>query len=202
MRFGYIGNFRHRHCTECHISRTLIAMGHEVIQIQEDTHSAEQVLALLPPKVDGLFWSRTWGLKDKGGDLIMRSAPCPTIAFSLDLYVGLERQSWIDEHPWWKSTHVFTADGGHDEYWKQKGINHHWSPAAVFDEECYVAEPDFARFDADVAFVGVTKSYHKEWPYRMQLLEWLRETYGPRFLKVGFPLMSLRNHELNRFTLY
>ena len=196
LTIAYIGNYRHSHCTECHVSKTLQSLGCDVIQYQEDQYSAEQILASLPPSTDLILWSRTWGLRDKGGEMIIRAAPCVTAALSLDLYVGLERQTWIDEHPWWRSTHVFTADGGHEEFWKQRGINHHWLPAAVYDKECYLAEP-IEKYSADVAFVGVTRSYHREWPYRMRLLEWLRSQYGTRFLKIGFPLVSIRNNELN-----
>src|SRR5258708_12315387 len=34
--------------------------------------------------------------------------------------------------------------------------------------------------DLDIVFVG-SRGYHSEWPYRPQLVDWLKQTYGSRF---------------------
>jgi len=64
----------------------------------------------------------------------------------------------------------------------------------VFGEECYMAgrtiqkaidsSLTFEVAQRDVVFVG-SKRYHREWPYRPRLIEWLKETYGVGFTHVG-----------------
>jgi hypothetical protein len=48
-------------------------------------------------------------------------------------------------------------------------------------------------------FVG-SKRYHSEWPYRPQLIDWLAESYGPRFTHVGGDgaTGTIRGDDLNR----
>jgi hypothetical protein len=50
-----------------------------------------------------------------------------------------------------------------------------------------------------VVFVG-SKNYHPEWPWRGQLIQWLRDTYGSRFTHVGGDgdTGTLRGDTLNR----
>jgi hypothetical protein len=61
----------------------------------------------------------------------------------------------------------------------------HFVPAGVYDKECYI-HPDYDRqeFDHDVIFVG-SKGYHPEYPYRPQLIDFLRASYSSKFLHVG-----------------
>jgi hypothetical protein len=62
-------------------------------------------------------------------------------------------------------------------------VKGHYLPAAVFDEECFISsEP--SPFANDVIFVG-SRGYHPEWPWRPKLIDWLRDTYGPRFTHIG-----------------
>jgi hypothetical protein len=64
-------------------------------------------------------------------------------------------------------------------------VKGHFIPAGVYDKECYIHE-DYNpnKFEHDVIFVG-SKGYHPEHPYRPQLIDYLKETYGKRFLHVG-----------------
>lgn len=198
LRIAYVGNFKLSHCTEVHLGLTLESLGHSVERFQEDECSAELVFDRLStsPSTDLFLWTRTWGLKGDAHALL-REAPCPTVAYHLDLYAGLKRENLVDEDPWWRSTLVCTADGGSDEFWKAHDVNHAWIPAGVFDRECYLTDP-IARFRYDVAFVGNAHGYHPEWPYRGMLVEWLKKTYGTRFLKAGWPEESVRGHALNQ----
>jgi hypothetical protein len=110
-----------------------------------------------------------------------------------------------------KVAYVFTADGGHDAEFARDGVNHHWLPPGVNHEEAiHVAPlpplalienpvtdgseplPDFVKTiltDAiagryTVGFAG-SDGYHPEWPHRPELVRWLRDTYGDRFLHIG-----------------
>lgn len=136
-------------------------------------------------------------------------AGVPTASIHLDLFFGLsspkdsgpQRCALPREHPMFKVAHVFTADGGHDEEWKRDGVNHHWLPPGVRHTECIDVGPNdrFQRpsdpvtltaIDAAaegrylVGFAG-SDGYHPEWPHRPQLVQWLREQYGDKFLHIG-----------------
>src|SRR5262249_3585138 len=106
-----------------------------------------------------------------------------TASFHLDRYWGLNaldrREERIGEHPFWHTDHVFTADGGNQERFRAKGINHHWLPPGVVKRECTVGEAQ-PELVTDVGFVGA-ESYHPEYPFRGRLLEFLRSVYGKSF---------------------
>jgi hypothetical protein len=73
-------------------------------------------------------------------------------------------------------------------------------PAGVYDKECYI-HPDYdtQNFEYDVIFVG-SKRYHHEHKYRPELIDFLRKTYGKRFLHVGGDgdTGTIRGEALNR----
>jgi hypothetical protein len=194
----YIGNARAFWCTEVHVAASLEELGHEVIFLQEDENTAEDVsrlAGLIRPSL--LLWTRTWGLK---GDALamLKNLPCPSVAFHLDLYAGLKRDGGINTEPWWKCKYVFSADGGSDAFWKEKDVNHFYSPPGVYGKECYLAEPN-PEWAADLCFTG-SAQYHPEWPYRVELINRLREHYGPRFKLVehNSPGQPWRGDKLNR----
>ena len=84
-----------------------------------------------------------------------------------------------------------------NENTKVKG---HFLPAGVYDKECYIHEDyDPHNFENDIIFVG-SKGYHHEHKYRPELIDFLRSTYGKRFLHVGGDgdTGTVRGHELNR----
>jgi len=172
-------------------------LGHQVIRIQENAVPWRDVPALC---VDAdLFWfTTTWREHFADGHAALaelHGRGLPTISHSLDLFVGLEREHFLDTDPFWRTRYVFTADGGHQEVFAAKGINHHWMPPGVFAPECYLAEPDPALVQ-DVIFVG-SRGYHPEWPYRPQLLDWLAATYGSRFTHYDHA-SGMRGHRLNQ----
>lgn len=196
-RILYIGNFSVSHSTETHVAKSLESLGHVVTRCQENALSAEQITELLPGH-SLLLWTRTgeW-LKGDSARMLRRAKELgiPSASFHLDLYSPLPRSADIDVSPWWKCEYVFTADGGSDDFWKRHSVNHYWLPPAVFDQEAYIV-PD-VPLTTDVLFCGST-NYHPEWPYRKQLVSWLRETYGDRFRHVGpGGEPSRRGHDLN-----
>jgi hypothetical protein len=126
----------------------------------------------------------------------------PTVSFHLDLYSNIARNGGIGSDPFWNTQHVFSPEGSTQaqQIFKAHGINQHYLPPAVFEDECYIATPDPA-YAHDIVFVGGGTQYaHKECQYRGQLVTWLAATYGSRFKKYGYPEKSVRGTELN--TLY
>lgn len=129
----------------------------------------------------------------------------PTASIHLDLFYGLaspkdqgpQRHELPRTHPMFKVAHVFTADGAHPDEFARDGVHHHWLPPGVNHEEAHDVEPGpvtVVRHDGQertiepgqylVGFAG-SDGYHPEWPHRPALVEWLRATYGDRFVHIG-----------------
>lgn len=186
MRIVYIGNHRHAHCTEVHVTASLRGLGHTVYPVQENRLPWRTLPRIVSrQRADLLLWTRTWDV-DRGAATAalasLRRAGIPTVSFHLDRWWGLDREFMVHEMPFFRTDHVFTADGGRDEAWAAAGVNHHWLPPGVLAAECEPVDPDPDRFPEDVVFVGSYPYPHKEWaPVRRALIEGMREHYGPRF---------------------
>lgn len=189
----YVGNYRHPWCTEVHIARALEANGVEVDRFQEPEHATADTLDQIERRAADcnlVLWTRTWGLPPEATDLWRRleANGTTTASYHLDLYVPLARGEKIETDPFWTTQHVFTPDGNPESeaYFAERGINHHWMPAAVVADECATVMPGRYReeFAYDVVFVG-SYGYHDEWPWRPKLIDWLADTYGDRFRRFG-----------------
>ncbi len=69
----------------------------------------------------------------------------------------------------------------------------------VYGEECYIDKSYGNGYEHDIIFVG-SKGYHPEYPYRPMLIDYLKQTYGKRFLHVGGDgdTGTIRGDKLNR----
>lgn len=199
----YLGNFAPIHSTETHYARAFEANGCEVVRLQENDPESWGSSFMLD--ADLLLYTRTWDSPAAASliDVTRETLGIPTVAVHLDIWRGLDREREIVEQSMFRCDHLFQTDGAAIEWFAARGVNAHWLPAGVVQDECYVGEPvpELAgRFD--VAFVG-SYSYHHEWPHRPALIDHLRDAYGDRFLHVGsegFPHTgdALRNDDLNR----
>lgn len=201
MRVLQIGNFKPPHSTENHLKRALENNGHEVSAVQEDDFRIWEALALDPSlawdvKPDFILWTRTgWDythalhgayrspIEAFSFQLMFLNRALkqgiPTVAYHLDLFFGLNpsRVAVLDE-PFFSCNLVCTADGGHQDEFEAKGINHVWFPPAVSRDEC---EPGMFRdeFHSPIAFVGSWQGgYHRESKHRHELVAWLQEHYA------------------------
>jgi hypothetical protein len=214
MKISYISNTTNSASdgksfnTEFHVGKTLEKLGHEVEFIQENTILGGTLPELV--KDSQLFlWTRTWPDVVTLDDLrAIEALGIPTVSFHLDKYAGIARDGGIGiGSPFWHTQYVFSPEGSiqSQRIFKEHGINQYYSPPAVFEDECYIAEP-VEKFKHEIVFVGGggreldgTLMYHpKDWPYRMKLIDWLRETYGDRFVKYGYPQETIRGAELNQ----
>lgn len=208
LHVAYIGNYRHPWCTEVHLAREMEGLGHRVTRLQEPVASKgasrfvrDVERRALRERPDLVLFTRTWGLPREATAMWRRleAAGITTASYHLDLYVGLRRQAGIGSDPFWTTQHVFTPDGDPKSaaVFAGHGITHHWSPPAVVSDEC---SPGRRRkeYDYDVVFVG-SRGYHAEWPWRVQLLDWLEERYGDRFRRFGgdCPGGATRGQDLN-----
>lgn len=202
-----VGNASHDWCTEVHLTRDMEANGHVVVFFQEprggfDAESLKRLRqTIIDAEPDLVMWTRTWGGSPEMTQLWREceSWGIKTASYHLDLYVGLEREANIDSDPFWTTQYVFTPDGDPQsaEFFKSKGINHHWMPPAMVSDEVGFGTYR-ERYDYDVVFVG-SLGYHPEWPWRPTLINALAQRYGDRFRRFGgdLPEGPTRGRDLN-----
>lgn len=213
MNVVYLGNYRHSFCTEVHITRELEALGHQVVRVQERPGGGtiDDVAALEATAHESLaevvFWQRTWGMPPAETTALWRRLEADgikTASYHLDLYLGLHRQRDIAGDPFWSTGTVFTPDGNlaSEEWFRDHGIRHVWSPPAVVSDELADVMPGTKcdEYDYDVVFVGSPGThYHGEWPWRGELIAALERRYRKRFRRFGgdMPGGPVRGMDLN-----
>lgn len=203
LKIGFIGNFAVPYTTEAHRSKSFEKLGHEVIRLQEN----ETTVAALRQQLefnawDILFYSHTHGYEIKG--LADFFAECkndgvPTVSVHLDRWLWLDREKDMGKEATWKTEYIFMADGSPEaaEKYNQLGLNWYYLKPGVFEDDCYMAEPNPAQFPHDIIFVG-SRGYHKEYRFRPMLIDFLQRAYGERFGHYGNDgLGVVRGHDLN-----
>lgn len=210
LHVAYIGNREKPWCSEVHIARDLEHLGHRVTFFQEPLKGTisqqlkfmadfEQWCAANRPDI--AMWTRTRGLPNQASSMWRRleQIGIDTCSYHLDLYLGLDRERGIERDPFWATHHVFTPDGNKASaaHFKRRHIRHHWMPPAVVSDEC-VPGTKRDKYAYDVVFVG-SEGYHREWPWRGQLVAFLRERYGDKFRHFGnsAPEGQTRGQDLN-----
>jgi glycosyl transferase family 1 len=201
LQIAFMGNFEAPESTENLIRDALTrGLGHEVENLQENHVTLEQ-LKRATALNDIFLWVRTpnWlqipdeemfalldSLKERG---------IPTLSVHLDRFWGIpEREELIGRIPFWRTKFCFTADGGNQEKFAERGVNHFWMPPAMSELHLHHGlRKD--EYKCDVGFVGAGHGYHDIYPFRTQLIDFLRETYGDRFKHIT----NIRGHELNSF---
>lgn len=192
----FCGNFRHAHCTEVHLAKTLEALGYTLVRLQEDKYNCDQLIAeTLKADADLFIYQRTWGfVKGSHGHdgfwLLnqLREHGIPSASYHLDLYLGLDRDKTVNPttDPFWATDIVFTADGGedHSKEFARRGVNHVFMSPAVYHGGTAPGKfvPEMGH---EIVFVGTSKRYHKEWPYRERLIRALKKHFGHRFVVYG-----------------
>lgn len=192
MHIGYVGNFGPAHSTENHVATDAEALGHRVTRLQENT---TETWSIDPAEFELLLWTRTgwdwpkavgWTLEQAHAaqrDLLARAARAgtPTVGLHLDRWFGLDRQGQVDVEPFFEVDLLYTADGGHDDEWARRSIDHRWMPPAISAVEARREGRVLSQYRADVAFVGNWSRYHAEYPQRRELVGSLRNHYRNRF---------------------
>lgn len=204
MRIAFLGNFNVPFTSESHYAATFEKMGHKVIRLQEPMVTTDRVYQVAVES-DMFFWVHTHGWTLKGNRTMaevlrrLERKGVPTVAYHLDLYMGLRRWNEYHDHDYFKVKHFFTVDKLMADWLNENtGTIGHYLPAGVFEPECYMALPTPERFDYDVVFVG-SRKYHPEWQYRPKLVQFLEQTYGKRFAHFGNDGKHVvRGDELNR----
>lgn len=190
VRIALIGNFEPEHSTENDLKWSLTDMGHTIIPFQENRVTTETILHnSIEYGIDLLIYVHTHGWSTPGRMSLdqlwdqLRANGIQTCSFHLDRYWGLNiadrREELIGKHAFWHTDRVFTVDGANDSGFAQRGVRHTWLPPAIAKKNCVrgVYRADLA---SEVGFVGAT-SYHPEYPFREELIFFLRGVYGSHF---------------------
>lgn len=200
MNIVLYGNFVVDYCSEVHHAKSLEALGHKVIRLQETTVTTEQV-HYEAIYADMLIWIHSHGFINKGKPMSevlqnLKERNIPTVAYHLDLYMGLERWREYEGSDYFKVQHFFTVDRLMADWLNEKtSTTGHYIPAGVLHEEAYSLKLPQTN---DVIFVG-SRGYHKEWPYRPQLIDFLKKEYDTRFKHYGGDgLGVVRGPDLNK----
>lgn len=204
MKITFVGNFNVDFTSETHHANSLRSLGHQVVRLQEGQATTDQILQ------HGLnsqlvVWVHTHKWKTAGSvpiarlSQLLKQAGIPLITYHLDLWMGISRQGDLNEEYYKALHHFFTVDKLMADYLNENtSTKGHFMPPAVYDKEAYIHQtysPD--NFENDVIFVG-SRKYHSEWPYRWQLIDWLRANY-PSFKHIGPDGTGiLRGDALNR----
>ena len=208
MIVAFLGNFRVDFTSETHYLKSLVALGHTVLRLQETDPITPAIMKQLE-MCDMFFWVHThkWETPGLEGALqLMKALNKPIVGYHLDLWLGLKREEDLKNDNYWKWMDIFFSVDKLMVDWLnekhaagEKYPRAAFLPAGVFGEECEIREKD-EPFLYDVIFVG-SKSYHSEWLYRAKLINWLQDTYGKRFKLVGReegkPFEQVRGKELN-----
>lgn len=198
---AFLGNFKVNFSSESHHVKSLKALGHKVIKLQEQHNTGQDILKAALDS-DLFIWVHTHGWETPGNlgmDIVLaqlKQKGIPTMTYHLDLWLGLKREKDLETDPIYKNIgHFFTVDEQMAKWFnKNTSVNGHYIPAGVYDQECYY-QATAKKFD--VIFVG-SKGYHPEWPYRPKLIEWLTNTYQRRFRHYGGDGMGImRGEHLN-----
>lgn len=201
LRIGFIGNFEPPFSTENDRRWSFNMLGHDVVAFQENKIDVDTLLDYTF-KLDLLVYSHTHGWEIPGLEKVFafyKRAGVPTASVHLDRWAWLDRVSDVGKEATWKTEYQFMADGSPEaaELYDGLGLKWFFLKPGVVARDCYMAAPNPVNYPHEILFIG-SSNYHKEYPFRTQLIQFLHKTYGKRFGHYGQGGMGvLRGHELN-----
>ena len=191
MIITMVGNFDVSYCSEVHHANTLESLGHTVHRLREGKANANEILQSAL-KSQLLIWVHTHGWETPQTEQFsvpylfetLKKYNIPTMTYHLDLWLGINRQNDLESDPFYKTIgHFFTVDKLMADWFNDKtDVKGHYLQAGVYEPECVI--DNSGGMQNDIIFVG-SKGYHKEWQYRPQLIDKLKQMYGDRFKHFG-----------------
>ncbi len=189
LKIILVGNYKRDWATEFYLALAFESLGHEVLRVQGNENNVDDIFKQ-SHGCDYFMYSPAFLLEESfshdGLWLIeqLKKQGTITISYHQDVHLFLnDRDQNVHlKNPFWACDYVFTADGGHDNEFRKRGINHiHLSPGAP-EHECYEANY-ICTFKSDIAFIGTCSQFYfnKQWPFRGRLLEWMKRTYPDNF---------------------
>lgn len=188
MNIVFVGNFDVPYSSENHHANSLEYLGHSVVRLREGKTTGEEILEKALDS-DVLVFVHTHGWVTPGLSMetvfkTLKRVGIPTMTYHLDLWLGIAREKDLHEDPFYKTIgHFFATDKLMAEWFNENTeVKGHFIPAGVYHEEVKMLPKQDVQYD--IIFVG-SKGYHPEYPYRPQLISFLKQAYGSRFLHVG-----------------
>jgi hypothetical protein len=207
FRVAYLGNFGTGapYSTENYIRRAFEQLGWEVVTLQENEVSTDDILCAAQQSdflaiTHTYGWNPHWRIGLSMEDLLMRlkSKGIPTVALHLDRYHGIpEREIMMRTHWFFRCAQVWTSDGGNQDKFAALGIDHHWFPPGIDQQHTYMGTPR-PEYTADVCFVGARSYHNNEYPFRKEMVDWLADSPHPwSVIRFGSDRPTVRGPELN-----
>lgn len=203
LNIAFIGNFIPPYSTENDRKWSLEKLGHKVIALQENKVTQNYLLSIMY-QVDLLLYSHTHdpayvidGLKYIFSKY--KDAGIPTASVHLDRWAWLDRAKDVGKEATWFTEYQFMADASPEavELYDKLNLNWHYLKPGVVERDCFQAMPNRIRFPHEIIFVG-SRGYHPEYPFRRELIDFLKTTYGDRFGHYGNDgIEVVRGNELN-----
>lgn len=189
--------------SESHHAASLESLGHSVTRLQEPKATAEEILAATED-ADCFVWIKTHGWDTPRIDEVLahlKERGIPVISYHLDAYMQIpDRWARYKSDPYMLALdHFFTVDQCQADWLNaHTNVTGHYLPPGVYGAECYISDQPSPHAN-DVVFVG-SRGYHSAYPMRPRLLDWLKQTYGPRFTHAGGDSGTgpIRGDDLNR----
>lgn len=173
MKIAFIGKFQKLHDEE-YIAQSFEMLGHTVIRIQVDESSHFEYIynQIIDEKPQAVIYCK---LKHQGNvtEFIKRLKHfnIKVICWVFDLYIGYPRENLLIAPAFRLADYVVTTDGGHEQEFKEKGINHYCVRQGIYKPECYMEESERSQ---DIVFIG---SHNPLYPYRNKVLNFVKENY-------------------------
>lgn len=197
MKIGYIGKFDDIYDEEG-IARSLEKLDVNVVRINQNGLSSNfdsTLNYILSSNLDYLM-SPKWPVPNLNKIFEeCQKKGIKTITWHSDAFYELEgRHDLVVNKEWmYKADYVLTPEGYAHDFCVNNGINHFTVRQGIYNECCYRGIPIYEPYD--VVFVGSTKGpYHT---YRIDLVEFLQQTYGDKFLHIGKNEHEIRMDNLN-----
>lgn len=198
MKIAFLGNFSVPYSSESHYLSTF----RDKLGIEVDIYQEREPIKLKSNEYDMFFWVHTHNWDTPGLDAVLsslKSANIPIVGYHLDLWLGIEREKDLETDPYWRELDYFFSVDRLMVDWLNARPDYpeaYFLPAGVVESEC-VPGRIRKEYAHDIIFVG-SRGYHKEWPYREQLISWLESKFGSKFAHYGGGGRgTIRGQELN-----
>lgn len=203
-KITFVGNFKVPHSSESQYLVTLRTLGHTVYPLQEQEATSEQILES-GLKSDLVVFIHTHGWETQGEPLSkvfkkLKKAKVPVITYHLDLWFGLDREKDLQDDFYKELSYFFTVDKLMADWFNENTkVKGYFIPAGVWADEVEMLKAQKVRYD--IVFTG-SGGYHPEFPYRTQLIQFLKDTYGMKFIHIGNDGQVSARHGLELNQIY
>lgn len=199
-----VGNFRSPYSSESQYLDTLRNLGHEVFPLQEQATSSEKILEQ-GLNSDLVVFIHTHGWETPGEPLSvvfkkLKKKKIPVITYHLDLWFGLQREKDLKDDFYKELSYFFTVDKLMADWFNENTkVKGYFIPAGVYDQEVKMMKPQQVGYS--IVFTG-SGTYHPEFPYRTELISFLKQTYGRKFIHIGNDGQVSARHGLELNQIY